>query len=172
MGGVTEVVSSSAYDPVPWASYAIAVTGAAAALAGLLIVATSINIGRIMQLPAVVSRLAATLALFAAMLFVGVVLLIPDQSRALLGIEIAVIGAALAVIVWSARGASETDPEHRRHALIMGGIGVSAAVLMAFAGIATAGMTAGGLYWLVPTTLLVFGLGLTNAWVALIEILR
>jgi hypothetical protein len=30
----------------------------------------------------------------------------------------------------------------------------------------------GGLYWLVPGVLIGFGVGLLNAWVALVEILR
>jgi modulator of FtsH protease len=169
---VVEILSSSAYDPIPWQGFAIAEVGAAAALAGLLVVAASINIRSIIEAPAVVSRLAATLTLFASILFIGTVLLIPDQSRTLLGIEIAVIGAAVAVTVWSERGVDEVEPEYRRHAMTAAIIALVAAVLIAFSGIALAGMFAGGLYWLVPGVLLALGIGLVNAWVTLIEILR
>jgi hypothetical protein len=168
---VTDFVSSSAYDPLTWQGFAIAEVGAAAALAGLLVVAASINIREIIQLPAVVSRLAATLSLFAAILFVGTVLLIPDQSRALLGIEIAVIGAALGVVVWSERS-PDADPENGRRTLIMSLVALAAAVLMTIAGIAVAGMFGGGLYWLAPGVVLAFAVGLANAWAALIEVVR
>lgn len=167
-----EVVGSAAYEPEFWASFAIAEVGAAAALAGLLVVSASINIARIIAIPTVVSRLAATLLLFAGVLFVGTVILVPGQSRTAVGIEIAIIGAALAVSVWFERGVEHAEPAYRRPALIAAIAGLVAAVLIAFAGVATAGMTAGGLYWLVPGILLALGVGLLNAWVALIEILR
>jgi hypothetical protein len=44
--------------------------------------------------------------------------------------------------------------------------------MIAVAGIALAAESLGGLYWLVPGTLLAFTIGLANAWVALVEILR
>ena len=165
-------VISSSYDAVPWQGFAIAAVGAAAALAGLLVVAASINIREIIQLPAVVSRLAVTLALFAGILFVGLALLVPGQSRTILGIEIAVIGAALAVTAWAENGVNETEPEFRTTAILKASIIVVAAVLIAIAGIALAGQFGGGLYWLVPGVLLAFAMGLLNSWVALIEILR
>jgi hypothetical protein len=51
-------------------------------------------------------------------------------------------------------------------------LGVLAAALIAAAGVFVASGVLGGLYWLVPGTLLAFTVGLGNAWVALVEILR
>jgi modulator of FtsH protease len=75
-----------------WESFAVAEVGASAALAGLLVVAGSINIARIIQLPAVINRLGATLTLFTGILFVGSLLLTPGLDRRLLGALIAVLG--------------------------------------------------------------------------------
>ena len=52
---------TAAYDVTRWESFAVAEVGAAAALAGLLVVASSINLDRILTMPPVVSRLAASL---------------------------------------------------------------------------------------------------------------
>lgn len=43
---------------------------------------------------------------------------------------------------------------------------------MAVAGVAYATTAIGGLHWLVPPILIGFGIGLLNAWGALVEILR
>src|SRR5258706_12091618 len=90
---------SNAYAATAWTSFAVAQVGAAAALAGLLVVAASINIGSIIKLPAVVARMAGSLALLTGALIVGALLLVPGQPRVWLGVEIAVIGAGTAAIV-------------------------------------------------------------------------
>jgi len=81
------VVAGAAYDAGPWESFAVAEVGAAAALSGLLVVAASINIARIIELPTVVSRLGAALVLFATILIVGTILLVPDQPGWLVGVR-------------------------------------------------------------------------------------
>ena len=59
--------------------------GAAAALSGLLVVAVSINIERILKYPTLPARAGQTLILFVVPLVLGLVVLIPNQSRTLLG---------------------------------------------------------------------------------------
>jgi hypothetical protein len=59
-------MEGSGYHPATWESFAEAQVAAAAALAGLLVVACSININRIIKIPWIVSRLAGTLVLFNA----------------------------------------------------------------------------------------------------------
>ncbi|MGZ4603476.1 MAG: hypothetical protein ACXV0U_07735 [Kineosporiaceae bacterium] len=134
--------------------------------------AASINIGRIIEIPSVVSRLGGTLALFTGVLAVGTELLVPGVSRDVLGAVIAVTGAALAVVLVRLRGIEQAEAQYQRTSLIIAGITVIAALLVAVAGASYAAGTGGGLYWLAPGVLVAFGVGLANAWVALIEILR
>jgi hypothetical protein len=161
-----------AYDPQAWNTFAMAQVGAAAALAGLLVVATSINISRVIELPHVVQRLGGTLAMFTAVLLTGTTVLVPAQSRMLVGVEIAVIGAAASVAVIRLRGLKGLPAQYRRDSTGVAAAGILAAALLAVAGILTAVGVAGGLYWLVPSVALGYIFGLVNAWVALVEILR
>jgi hypothetical protein len=166
------VAMSNAYYAGPWQSFAIAQVGASAVLAGLLVVAASVNIGQIIKLPTVVSRLASSLALFTGALFIGSLLLVPGQPRVWLGIEIAAIGAGVAAIVAWQHGLRNVQIEFRKATISTLSVGISAAVIIAFAGVATSIGLLGGLYWLVPGIVLAYGVGLLNAWVALLEILR
>jgi hypothetical protein len=165
-------MENSAYDPAAWESFAVAQLGAAAALAGLLVVASSINITRIIHLPAIVSRLAATLVLFGAVLIVATLVLVPGQPALWLGLELFVVGAMTAALVLRLRGTRTSVARYRVYALAIATVGVTASVLIAVGGITLTVERFGGLYWLVPGTLLAFAVGLGNAWVALIEILR
>lgn len=166
------VAMRGAYDARAWESFAVAQVGAAAALAGLLVVACSINIARIIEFSGVVSRLAATLTLFAAVLAVGIVLLVPGQDPVALGGEITIVGAVTVALVYRMRGLHGLAHEYRRTATVALALEILAALSMMVAGIAYAVGAAGGLYWLVPGVLLAITVGLLNAWVALIEILR
>jgi hypothetical protein len=161
-----------AFDPAGWAGFATAEVGAAAALAGLLVVAISINVTRLLQLPQVVARLAGTLILFGSVLLVGTLLLVPDQGRVALGIEIAAVGAVAAFGVFRLAASVRLDRRYRRNALLAHGLARLTAVLIVIAGVLCAAGVIGGLYWLVPAVVLAFVVGLANAWVALIEILR
>jgi hypothetical protein len=167
-----ELTFGPAYDPQAWESFAVAEVGAAAALAGLLVVATSININRIVQLPQVVSRLGGTLAMLTGVLLVGSLLLVPGQTHIVVGIEIAAVGLAVAAIIFRLRGLKGLDAEYRRLTLRALTVGLTAAGFIAVSGIACATGAIGGLYWIVPGSALAFIFGLANAWVALVEILR
>ncbi len=70
-------------------------SSAAAALGGLLFVAVSINLQRILSLPRIPARAALSLVLLATPVFFGVVILIPDQPRWALGGELIVIAAVI-----------------------------------------------------------------------------
>jgi len=163
---------SNAYVAGAWSSFAVALVGAAAVLAGLLIVAASINIGQIIRRPAVVARLGGTLALFTGVLIVGTLLLVPGQRRVWLGVAIAVIGAGIAAIVAWQHGLKQVQIEFRKATFGTVSTGIAAAVIIAFAGVSTSIGALGGLYWLVPGVLLAICVGLLNGWVALVEILR
>lgn len=163
---------AAAYDAAAWESFAVAEVGAAAALAGLLVVACSINIGRVIELPSVVSRMAASLVLFTGVLIVGIVLLVPGQDRRLSGVELAVVGCVMVAAAARNHGMRAARPEYRRNALGAALLATIASLFVVAAGTLYAAATGGGLYWLFPGVVVAFSVGLFNAWVALVEILR
>jgi hypothetical protein len=77
-----------------WSAFATVAGGAAAGLTGLLFVAVSIRIDVIAKSQELRNRAAQSLALFVTVLFIAVLLSIPDQSFRVLGVEF----VALAVI--------------------------------------------------------------------------
>ena len=162
----------AAYHAEAWEGFAVAEVGAAAALAGLLVVASSINISRILEFPGVVSRLAGALALFTGVLVVGTLLLVPEIGRVPLGVVLALVGVGLGLVVLRLRGTRGLEPEHRRPALASLVVALAATVCVTLGGISLAVGAGGGLYWLAPGVLLAFAIGVVNAWVALVEILR
>jgi len=71
-----------AYDPELWHDFAVAVAGAGAALAGLLVVAVSVNIRDVIAGPTLTRRAALALVLVTVPLVLALVLLIPERCRA------------------------------------------------------------------------------------------
>lgn len=165
---------TTAYAPGAWTGFGDAVATAAAALAGLLFIAISINLRQILAGTGLPSRAAQTLILFATPLVAALLLVVPGQARVMLGLELLatglVIGAAQVYLdLTTVRGEEETIwrrmlgrvfPE----VLSCGCIVIGGATLLARAG--------GGLYWLVPSVITALVFGLINVWVLLVEILR
>jgi hypothetical protein len=104
-----------AYAPADWTGFFAAVTGAAAALAGLLFVAVSINLQELLKpknasLP---GRAAETLAMVLFVVVSAALVLVP-QATWLLGAEILVIAIPLtAVTVRNQVRYRRQYPEHR-----------------------------------------------------------
>ncbi|MGB6457295.1 MAG: hypothetical protein WBH47_22730 [Streptosporangiaceae bacterium] len=165
---------TAAYTAGSWASFGTAVTTAAAALAGLLFIAVSINLKQILEIPGLASRAAQTLILFATPLIGALLVIVPDQARVALGLELLASGLVIGgVQVWldlhAERGPEET-PWRRMIGRVIPEVvscaclGLAGATLIAAAG--------GGLYWLVPSVIAALIFGLLNVWVLLVEILR
>jgi hypothetical protein len=164
----------SAYDAAQWADFGIAVVGATAALTGLLFVAVSINLDRILRYPALPRLAARTLILFGSALFASLLLLAPGQSHRVLGTELLLLGILTALVtlpqalteeryegtpLWSYLVARPLPVVLTSLSLVVAGAGYS------FQGL-------GGLYWLLPAVLAAIFGGLVNAWVLLVEIQR
>jgi hypothetical protein len=75
-----------------WGTFATVAGGAAAGLTGLLFVAVSIRIGAIARSQELRNRAAQTLALFLTVLFITILISIPDQSYLVLGVELVALG--------------------------------------------------------------------------------
>ena len=165
---------SAAYAARSWAEFGQAVATAAAALAGLLFIAVSINLRQILDLPGLPSRAAQTLILFATPLVGAIMLIVPGQPRAAVAIELLATGLVVGggqLYLYLSAERSEQDTTWRR---LVGRVipAVTSCGCMVVAGATLLGQAGGGLYWLVPSVLAALIFGLTNVWVLLVEILR
>ena len=161
------------YDLAAWDSFFVAEVGAAAALTGLLFVAVSNNLDRILQFPKLPARAAETLALLLLVVVIASLALVPQSVHAF-GLEsLAVAGGAMAVLL----------PVQIRHGpdspddpiwWFLSRVAVAQVPVTCFllAGISLTLRAGGGLLWTVPGTLLAFTGAVYNAWVLLVEIVR
>jgi hypothetical protein len=163
----------AAYDPEAWTDLYVAVAGATAALAGLLFVAVSINLERIVAEPNLPERALETLLLLVGALLLAVAVLVPGQSDAALGVEIALVGGAFCFVIarlWRRRIPQDAEPQGWREArLTLLALGTLPQVIGGLSLIAGAG---GGLYWVVAGIAFAILGAVANAWVLLVEILR
>ena len=160
-----------------WSTFATVAGGAAAGLTGLLFVAVSIRVGVIAKSQELRNRAAQTLALFVTVLFVAVLLSIPDQSVRVLGVEL--IG--LAVIIGGGMVAldrrAKVDPSPRgasTHvvALILDAVAPNAltSVLLLIAGLLLVFGLHAGLDVVVLPVLVALAGGVTSAWLLLTKL--
>jgi hypothetical protein len=152
-----------------WANFFVAEAGAAAALAGLVFVSISINLTRILEFPQLPLRAAESLGVLLAVLVLALLALIPGQSPALLGVEIALVGLVLWILLTLAlmRGGKL---QHRPLLRIV--TNQLPPALFVIAGVLLYRGHPTGVLWLVPATLCALAAGMLGAWVLLIEILR
>jgi modulator of FtsH protease len=163
----------SAYDAGQWSDFAVAVVGAAAALTGLLFVAVSISIERILSFPRLPGRAAMTLTTLAVMLLVGIFLLAPGQGDTWLGVEIAVTGGALGALASRSSFRIKRQPDESLVWVLswLTRMLVPAALFLV-GGISLATGAGGGLYWVLAGIVVGFAVSVLNLWILLIEIYR
>ena len=160
-----------------WHDFCVAQAGAAAALAGLLFVAVSINLGRILEYANLPLRVIEALIAFIAVLFVASFVLVPHQPPPALGLEISVTGLGLWLVNMLALRAdlkhspAMTPGWNFRKLTRVAANQLPPLPFIVGGSIIAFGMN-NGLYWIVPGTLLCFASGLFGAWVLLIEIQR
>jgi hypothetical protein len=164
----------SAYDPHAWAEFGVAAAGAAAVLAGLVFVAVSINLERVLTVPGLPGRGGECIVMFVGALIASLLLLVPGQSNAALGVELVITGAMLAVglvvIAWTGLKHTAHHPLSWRVTRIVTALATS--VPIAVAGVSLIAESGGGLYWLLAAVAFAFIAGIGNAWVLLVEVVR
>jgi hypothetical protein len=160
-------------DAIPaWANFFVAEAGAAAALAGLLFVAISINLTRILEFPQLPARAIEALISLVSVLVVSSFALVPEQSARAYGLEIGVTG----LIVWLVQTLGLLRMWKGSHPQAKSPLRVVANQLpplpFMVAGFLVHQQQVSGLYWTVPGTLLSFTAGIFGAWILLVEIQR
>ena len=165
---------SAAYDPEQWHDLFVASAGASAALLGLLFVAVSINLERILAYEGLPERALETLLLLLSVLIVSIVGLIPAESTVALGLELLVTAAIVAVIVLRlpATRAEETGNEPAQWRASRIGVRLMGTLPLVIGGLSVLLETGGGLYWIAAGVVLAICGAVANAWVLLVEILR
>jgi drug/metabolite transporter (DMT)-like permease len=156
-----------------WSNFLIAETGAAAALTGLIFVAVSINLQKIVEYPGVAARAGEAIALLTGILLAGTFGLAPNQSMRVMGGEFFTIGALL----WLMTVTFHLGQLNRRRRpwwwLISRAFLCQCATLsFCVAGISLILGHPNGMYWLIPACVFSFVASMTSAWVLLIEIVR
>jgi hypothetical protein len=157
-----------------WTDFMVATAGATSALAGLVFVALSINLTRILALPGVSARAGETIVLLAGALIGSLLALIPGLRPSLLG--------SLLLLLWLPTWGVPTTVQiaalrrrqyHRLDYALVRLLLYQAATLPIFlAGLSLTGHGTGGLSWFAGAVLLSLIVALFNAWVLLVEILR
>jgi modulator of FtsH protease len=162
-----------AYDPSEWTDLFVATAGASAALAGLVFVAVSINIQRILEFPGLPERALETILLLMVVLLVSIVGLIPGQGHVALGVELLVVSLAVGGAIFRLPTVrSDVKDEPRVWLLSRWVVRVSAMAPLVIAGVSLLAESGGGLYWLVAGIAFAVTGAVANAWVLLVEILR
>lgn len=161
------------YTVGEWKDFYIAVSGAAAAFAGLLFVGLSINLARIISLPGISDRAGETLIFLGAVLVAALLGLVPQSSKAS-GIELLTIFC----FVWCVATYLDIRALRRNHydTLFHG------YQRFAFTQIASLSLLVAALsfllragrepYWLIPGLIFPLLVSMSNAWVLLVEIMR
>jgi len=161
---VAKFCTLDAYQIGAWTVFFSVAAGVAATLTGLIFVAVSINLSRILEFPGLSDRAAESILQLVAALVIPLIGLVPDQSLMSLGIQVTLGGLVVWILQIRFQRRSLRVPEGRRRPFISFALSQAATILFILGGIATVARMFGGLYWLVP--------GVSNAWVLLVEILR
>jgi modulator of FtsH protease len=169
----------TAYDASQWSDFGVAQVGASAALLGLVFVGMSINLKEFVGTPVLVNRAIEAILLLGTVLITATAVLMPGQAREVLGIELIVAGALIALAVARLQRGCGTyvvrpgDRGPTRASITFRRVfGLGSAVLIVIAGVLLLAEAGGGLYWWPAAIVAAYVGAIVNAWVLLVEILR
>ena len=162
----------TAYSSQDWSDLFVASAGASAALTGLLFVAVSVNIERILEFSGLPERALQTLLLLLSVVAISLIGLVPGQTATALGVELLVLSVGFCTaICWLLNRTMSGAREYERAGLHLAYTvpGALAPVVGAVSLLAGAG---GGLYWIAAGIIGAILGASVNAWVLMVEILR
>jgi modulator of FtsH protease len=148
--------------------------GVAATLTGLVFVAVSINLSRILTVPGLTGRAAESMLQLLGVVAISTTALIPWQPPPALGIEILLLD----FILWLIQTVLQIRYVRSKtgHPLSWAAIRIvqtqCASIPFCVAGVLLVRGSHTGMYWLTPGFILSLVAGVANAWVLLVEILR
>jgi hypothetical protein len=157
-----------------WANFFSAMAESAATLTGLIFVGASINLSKILSMPALPDRALESLILLLNILLASAQALIPGQAPEALGWRLLIISGIvwLFMIYLDTRIWRKGEKKYRRHA-VQNMIFTQLAILpFIMASIVIVCQGYGGIYWLVPGISFSFIKAVIDAWVLLVEIHR
>jgi len=163
----------AAYAVEPWSDLFVAAAGAGAALAGLVFVAVSINIERILALKGLAERGLETVVTLLVVVIIALAGLIPGQSTVALGVELLLIAVAylgLIIKLWPSVRPSVEAPWTWTFGRIFVKVILVVPLVVGSIGLIAEG--GGGLYWIVGAIVGGITGAVATAWVLLVEILR
>jgi hypothetical protein len=157
-----------------WENFFIASTGAAAGLAGLLFVAVSINLSKILGIPGLAARAGETFIPLASVLIFSLLALVPGHSTGAFAVELICIGGSAWLVSSFIQFRAIRAGHFVKvwHLVVRLAINQPANLTVLIAGLSLKLGIPGGLYWLVPSVLLAFTGAMNNAWILMVEILR
>ena len=156
-----------------WADFNLAMAGATAALAGLVIVAASVNITEIVKQTSITSRLASAIAGLVIAIAGSAVALIPELSATGYGITVivfALIGAGFAFEA-TRRIFENRHPQNKLRPL-KALLGFAVPVTYVVGGVLLLAGSATGLVWVAAGSIAAIAAALMVSWVVLVEVLR
>jgi hypothetical protein len=157
-----------------WSNFLVAEAGASAALAGLIFVAVSINLPKIIELPGVSGRAAEALALLIGVLIIATLGLAPNQPQKVLGMEFLTVGIVLCVFTSMLHVRQLLRRTRQPRSWLVSRVMLCQSTTLSFciAGILLLLGHPNGMSWLLPGCVFAFLTSSVCAWVLLIEILR
>ena len=158
-----------------WTDFFEGQVTASAALTGLVFVAISINLERIIGFTGLVGRAAEALLSLIAPVFTGLAVLVAGQTLRVIGFEVlgvVAIIASMAVRILATSGWAAARERPRSEYLTRCGMVGAAFVPGLVAAIMLISASADGFYPLAISTALCLVAGLIDAWVLLVEIVR
>jgi len=165
---------SAAYSIGEWSEFFSAQVAASAALAGLIFVAVSINLAKILAGSNLIARSAKAIFTLTGILVISILALVPVQPVRALSAELLVVGVGMwAAISWAGYAAGHKNPYVSRGKRILQSILTQLTALPVLCGgVSLMIGRGGGIYWLVVAVVFSYITSLSDAWVLLIEILR
>ena len=156
-----------------WSDFFVASVGASAALAGLVMVAISVNVKAILDGQALPARAASTVAILVLILACTTVGLIKAQSLRALGVELVIFGlVGMIPALYSTRADLRIPSRPRQERFFHIVVGHATQALFMVAGALLAAGISTGFFWIVAAVITGYVVATLNAWVLLIEILR
>ncbi|WP_127818836.1 hypothetical protein [Microbacterium sp. CPCC 204701] len=156
-----------------WSEFNVAMVGATAALAGLVIVAASVNIGDIIKEASLTARLAAGIAGLVLALAGSAIGLIPDLGRPAYGIAMILLAlGAGAFQVQASRHIFQNRHPQNRLRWGKAAVGFIAPLAYLVGGWLLAAGEGQGLVWFAVGSITAIVAALLVSWIVLVEVLR